>query len=70
MKCVLGGKAKGIIQVTNELTLYEARLLIMDELDDIPTTFKFTKDGVPFSSKQERNYKCVDVGEMLELSVE
>lgn len=69
MKCVLDGKATGIIQVTNESTLYEARLLIMDELNDIPTTFKFTKYGIPFTSKQERNYKCVDVGEILELSV-
>ena len=70
MKCVIGGKNIGIIHVTKEMTLHDARLRIMDELDDIQPTFKFTKDGAPFSAKQEQTYKCLDIGESFELFVE
>ncbi len=70
MKCILRGKIIGTIHVTKEMTLHNARLRILDELDDIQPTFKFTKDGAPFSAKQEQTYKCLEIGESLELFVE
>ena len=69
IKCILNGITKGVIGITNETTLKEARDMITSELDDIPSSFKFAINDVHFSSKQEQTHKCVNVGVSLHLSI-